>query len=316
MGTVPNPQRPTVIGMGVQGHTVSDRAARVAPAVFVVLWSTGFVVARYGTRDAGPLTFLAVRTAIAAAILFLLARLVREPGLTRPQVRWQWSVGVGIHAMYLGGVFVAIDLGLPSGVTALIAALHPVLTAVLGIFVLHEQLTKRHVAGVALGCVGVIAVVIERGGATHDIRVAALVAMAIGVLGMSVGTLVQRGVATGVPLLGGTAWQYVSTTVVLGAAAVAVEGWDITFTARTVWSMVWAVGVLSLAAILIMLWLLKRQAASKVSSLFFLTPALSTVEGAILFGERLGVLSAAGLFVAIVGVWLTTSTARVTSPRS
>ncbi len=316
MGTVPKNGGPTVIGMGAQGSGVADRAARMAPAVFVVLWSTGFVVARYGTKDAGPLTFLTLRTAIAALILFFFALAVREPRLHRVQVRWQWLVGVCIHAMYLGGVFVAIDLGLPSGVSALIAALHPVVTAVLGRMVLREELTGRHAVGVLLGCVGVLAVVVERGGATDDVRVSALLAMAIAVVGMSVGTLVQRGVATGVPLFGGTAWQYVSTTVVLGVAAVVAEGWQFTLTARSAWSMVWAVGVLSIAAILIMLWLLKRQAASKVSSLFFLTPALSTVEGAILFGERLGVLSGVGLVVAIVGVWLTTSGGGATSPRS
>jgi drug/metabolite transporter (DMT)-like permease len=280
----------------------------VAPALFVVLWSTGFIVARYGTKDAGPLTFLAIRTAIAAVILFGVARLMGEAKLSRDQIRIQWIVGAGIHAMYLGGVFVAIDHGLPSGVSALIAALHPVLTTVLGRVVLGENLNVRREVGVALGCIGVIAVVLERGGASDGVSTLALVAMGIAVIGMSGGTLIQRRTAVGVPLLGGTAWQYAVTTVILGIGAVVFEGWEFTVTARSLWSLAWAVGVLSLAAILIMLWLLHRQAASQVSSLFFLTPALSTVEGAILFGEELGVLSVVGLVVAIAGVWLATST--------
>lgn len=286
----------------------SQRATFVAPALFVVLWSTGFIAARYGTKDAGPLTFLAIRTAIAAVILFVLARLMGEAKLSRDQMRIQWIVGAGIHAMYLGGVFVAIDHGLPSGVSALIAALHPVLTTVLGRVVLGENLNVRRGVGVALGCIGVIAVVVERGGASDGVSTLALVAMGIAVIGMSGGTLIQRRTAVGVPLLGGTAWQYAVTTVILGIGAVVFEGWDFTVTARSIWSLAWAVGVLSLAAILIMLWLLHRQAASQVSSLFFLTPALSTVEGAILFGEKLGVLSVVGLVVAIAGVWLATST--------
>ncbi|MEY3290741.1 MAG: hypothetical protein RLY19_832, partial [Actinomycetota bacterium] len=85
------------------------------------------------------------------------------------------------------------------------------------------------------------------------------------------------------------------------------EGWDFTVTTRSMLSLAWAVGVLSIAAVLIMLWLLRRQAASQVSSLFFLTPAFSTLEGAALFGERLGVLAVCGLIVAVVGVWLATS---------
>ena len=297
------------------GAATSSRVAALAPGVFVLLWSTGFIVARYGTKDAGPLTFLTVRTAIAAGILFLLARVTREASLSWGQIRVQSLVGVGIHAMYLGGVFVAIDHGLPSGVSALIAALHPVVTTVLGRLLLGEDLSQRRILGVVLGCVGVLAVVIERGGASDEITSVALIAMGLAVLGMSGGTLIQRRSAVGVPLLAGTAWQYLSTTAILGVGAVVVEGWDFTLTTRSVMSLAWAVGVLSLAAILIMLWLLHRQAASQVSSLFFLTPALSTVEGAILFGEKLGVLSMIGLIVAILGVWLAT-TQRTTSQQT
>jgi drug/metabolite transporter (DMT)-like permease len=297
------------------GSAISSRVAVLAPGAFVLLWSTGFIVARYGTKDAGPLTFLTVRTAIAAGILFLLARVTREASLSWGQIRVQSLVGVGIHAMYLGGVFVAIDHGLPSGVSALIAALHPVVTTVLGRLLLGEDLSQRRILGVVLGCVGVLAVVIERGGASDEITSVALIAMGLAVLGMSGGTLIQRRSAVGVPLLAGTAWQYLSTTAILGVGAVVVEGWDFTLTTRSVMSLAWAVGVLSLAAILIMLWLLHRQAASQVSSLFFLTPALSTVEGAILFGEKLGVLSMIGLIVAILGVWLAT-TQRTTSQQT
>jgi len=290
----------------------TSRAVAIAPGLFVALWSTGFIVARYGTKDAGPLTFLAVRTAIAGGILFVLSRLTRETRLTREQIRVQWLVGAGIHAMYLGGVFVAIDHGLPSGVSALIAALHPVVTTVLSRVLLGEDLPRRRIVGVVLGCLGVLAVVFERGGAADGITAIALTAMAIAVLGMSGGTLIQRRHAVGVPLLAGTAWQYMATTVILGSGAVIFEGWDFTITTRSILSLAWAVGVLSLAAILIMLWLLHRQAASQVSSLFFLTPALSTVEGAILFSEKLGVLSVIGLVVAVIGVWLAT-TQRATS---
>jgi drug/metabolite transporter (DMT)-like permease len=278
-----------------------------APGLFVVLWSTGFIVARYGTQDAGPLTFLTVRTAIAAMILFGIARLAREARMPQRLVPVQLVVGVGIHAMYLGGVFVAIDNGLPSGVSALIAALHPVVTTVLGRVLLSEVLSRRRIVGVLLGFVGVIAVVIERGGAGDGVTSGALIAMTIAVLGMSAGTLVQRRYAQGTPLLAGTAWQYAATTVVLGVGVIAFEGWEFTVTTRSMFSLAWAVGVLSLAAILIMLWLLRHQGAGQVSSLFFLTPALSTIEGAVLFGERLGGLSVIGLLVAIVGVWLATS---------
>jgi len=281
---------------------------RLAPGLFVVLWSTGFIVARYGTRDAGPLTFLALRTAIAAAVLFALARAVGEARLTPAQVKGQAVAGIGLHAMYLGGVFVAIDHGLPSGVSALIAALHPVVTTVAARIWLDEPVDARRGLGVVLGTAGVVAVVAERGIAGDSVTAGALAAMAVAVVGMSVGTLWQRRIGAEVPLLGGTAWQYVSTTVALGVPAVVVEGVEFDVTAQSVASLAWAIGVLSVAAILTMLWLLRRQAAASVSSLFFLTPALSALEAAVLFSERLSGLAIVALVVALAGVWLTMRT--------
>lgn len=283
---------------------------RGAPALFVLLWSTGFIVAKYSTTDSGPLTFLAVRTAIAALILFAVSMAIGEERLTGIHVRWQSLAGVGMHAMYLGGVFVAVDHGLPPGISSLIAALHPVVTTVLARALLGEEVSRRRGFGVVLGLLGVVAVVVERGGAGDGVSSFALWAMAVAVVGMSAGTMVQRQRGTGTPLLSGTAVQYASTAGLLTVVAVVFEGWDIRWTTNTMFSLAWAVGVLSIAAVLIMLWLLKHQAASAVSSLFFLTPALSTVEGAILFGQQLGVLSVAGLVVALAGVWLATSTSR------
>lgn len=280
-----------------------------APVVFVLLWSTGFIIARYGTRDAGPMTFLFLRMIAASAILWIVAIVTGAPSLSTRDAKWSAVSGIGMHAIYLGGVFIAADLGLPSGLSALIAGLHPVLTSVLAVVILRESLQRRQWIGVSLGMAGVGAVVIERMGASDaTVATAALIAMAISVAGMSAGTLVQRGRGTSIPLLRGTAVQYAASAVVLGIGAVAVEGFEVEFTTRMILSLMWSIVVLSLAAILIMLWLLRRQAAVKVSSLFFLTPALSTIEGSILFGERLGALSVVGLGVALVGVALTTRT--------
>lgn len=281
-----------------------------APVVFVLFWSTGFIIARYGTRDAGPMTFLFLRMLAASVILWSVAVWTGAPVLSREQAMWAGVSGFGMHAVYLGGVFIAADLGLPSGLSALIAGLHPVVTSVLGVMLLGELLRRRQWLGVALGLGGVSIVVAERIGATDiEVRAAALVAMGVSVLGMTGGTLVQRARGRSMPLLRGTAVQYAVSAVVLGIGAVVVEGFEVEFTARLVLSLLWSIAVLSLAAILIMLWLLQRQAAVRVSSLFFLTPALSAIEGAILFGERLGALAILGLMVALAGVFLTTRTA-------
>jgi drug/metabolite transporter (DMT)-like permease len=273
----------------------------------VLLWSTGFIVARYATRDAGPLTFLAVRMVIAAGVLALVAAGTRSPRPSAVQTRWLVVSGLGMHAVYLGGVFIAIDLGMPSGVGALIAGLHPVVTALAARRVLHEQLVRLQWIGVGLGFLGVVAVVIDRLLA-HSTGLTgwALLGSGLSVLGMSGGTLVQRRYAAQAPLLWGTVVQYSASAVVLGIGAVVFERIDIRFTAQTWFALAWAVVVLSIAAVLIMLWLLQRQAAAKVSSLFFLTPALSALEGALLFGERLGPLAVVGLVVGLMGVALVT----------
>ena len=279
---------------------------RLAPGLFVLLWSTGFVVARYGTRDAGPFTFLAVRMIISAAVLWLIATASRAPRLERRHVSSSVVVGVFMHATYLGGTFFAISRGLPSGVSALIAGLHPVVTSFVGHWLLRERLRSLQWAGVACGLVGVIAVLVERSSVkTASITAVTVVAMTVAVVGMSVGTLVQRSRGRAMPLLRGTAVQYVAAGLVLVPLAIADEGWHMRMTLRNGLALAWAVGVLSIAAVLLMMILLARHAAAKVSSLFFLTPALSTIEGAILFSERLGALAVVGLFVALAGVWMT-----------
>ena len=279
--------------------------------MFVVLWSTGFVVARYGTEDAGPLTFLAIRLTIAAVVLGGIAAVTGMERPTRTQAIAAAVSGLGMHAVYLGGVFLAISWGMPSGIGALIAGLHPVITAVAGRGLLGERLAKLQWLGVALGFAGVIVVVTDRLLAkSTGLTFGALLAAGLSVLGMSAGTLVQRRYGHSTPLVWGTATQYIVSAAALGLAATLHTDEGFSSTAQSWFALAWAVFVLSIAAVLIMLWLLQRQAAAKVSSLFFLTPALSAIEGTILFGEQLGVLALVGLVVALAGVALTLRPAR------
>ena len=270
-----------------------------------MLWSTGFVVARYGTRDAGPLTFLCVRLATAGLLLWIFATFTSAPKISKQGLIFSINIGILMHAIYLGGVFVAIDNGLPSGLSALIAGLHPVATCVAARIFLKERLSGKQITGIFLGLAGVCAVVIEKledsnGGVTK----VAMIAMGLSVFGLTVGTLLQRAYSRNIPLLRGTAVQFLSSGLILLIAAIFREQWRIEFTTQTMLALTWGVLVLSLGAVLIMLVLLARHPAARVSSLFFLTPALSTIEGAILFGERLGWLAVAGLVMAIFGVRL------------
>ena len=282
-----------------------------APWLFVLLWSTGFVVARYGTRDAGPLTFLSLRLAIAAVVLAAIAAATGMERPTRRQLVIAATSGIGMHGVYLGGLFLASSWGMPSGIGSLIASLHPVITAIASRSILGERLRRVQWMGVALGFSGVVAVVVDRLLAKSvGLSFGGLLASGISVVAMSGGTLVQRRFGHSTPLVWGTATQYLVSAAGLGIVATVHSGEGFTSTPRFWFALAWAVVVLSIAAVLIMMWLLQREAAAKVSSLFFLTPALSTIEGAVLFSERLGPLAVLGLVIALAGVALTLRPAR------
>jgi len=307
------------LGKATEGRVASaarpSRAAAAAPWLFVVLWSTGFIAARYATDDSGPLMFLATRFVLAALVLGAFAVATGSARPTRHQLGAAAVAGLGLHAVYLGGVFLAISWGMPSGVSALIAGLHPVMTAVAARWLLSERLRPTQWLGVALGFAGVIAVVVDRLVAGADgLSIGAILAAVLSVSAICVGTLVQRRHGASTPLIWGTCAQYVASAAALMVAAGIHSSFGgdegLRLTQSTVFALAWSVFVMSIAAILIMLWLLQRHAAARVSSLFFLTPALSTVEGAILFDERLGALAVVGLVVALAGVALTLRPAR------
>ncbi|MCU1392796.1 MAG: EamA family transporter [Ilumatobacteraceae bacterium] len=283
----------------------------------MVLWSTGFVVAHYATEDAGPLTFLTVRLAGAGLLLWIAATVLKAPPIDRTQVRWATIAGLGMNALYLGGVFVAIHLGLPTGLSSLITGIHPVLTSIAARWVLRERIRRVQWIGIALGLAGVVAVVVDRLSANSaGVTAGALVAMGVSVVGMSAGTLVQRSRGATMPLLRGTAVQFATSAIVLGVGAVLNEHWRFHPSARLWFSLGWAMFVLSIASVLIMLMLLQRQAAARVSSLFFLTPALSTIEGAWLFREHIGAIVVVGLGISLAGVFLATRPPRPALARS
>jgi len=279
---------------------------RLTPWIFVALWSTGFVVARYSTNNAGPLSFLTVRMLCAAVLLYVIAKIVKAPKLARGSWSTSAIVGTCMHAIYLGGVFYAIKQGLPSGLSALIAGLHPVVTSVAGRVLLKEKLRRSQWVGVLLGISGVLVVVVDKvRDGLGDVTKPALIAMVISVIGMSTGTLVQRARGKEMPLVTGTAAQYVSAGAVLLVASSLFEEWEFNINTELVLALLWSVFVLSIAAVMLMMLLISRHSAARVSSLFFLTPALSAIESAILFGERLSPLALVALVVALTGVWLT-----------
>lgn len=271
--------------------------------VFVLLWSTGFLGAKFGLPFAEPLSFLGLRFAIASAILAMAALLLRRrwPGLR--SFRDQAMIGAFMHFVYLGGVFWGISLGAEAGLAALIVGLQPVATALLAMAVLGERLRGIQWAGMALGFGGVLLAVFRK----LDSDPGSLWAVAllfIGLAGVAVATILQKGRSGSTDVLTGNAIQFAAASLCCYALASAVETGQIAWTPQFVGALAWLVLVLSIGVVWLLYWLIRNGAASEVGSLFFLVPPVTAVFAWVLFDERLHPLDLLGLAITAVGVLL------------
>jgi len=277
--------------------------ARFAPALFVLLWSTGFVGAKYGLPYADPFVFLSVRILLAAALLFALAKLMKMPvRIGSTAVVRSGLIGFFLHACYLGGVFYSIAQGLPAGVAAVVTSLQPVLVSVLAVKVLGEKLRIGQMIGLLTGLIGVILVL----GPSIDAKIPtpAIVAILVALMGSTTATLLQKKMGADIPLISGTAYQYLFSGCVLGVIAIATQETSIAWNLRFTASFVWLVLVLSVGAILLLLWLLNTGSAASVSSLFYLVPPATALEAFFLFGEKVNTQGFLGIGITALGVWL------------
>lgn len=277
------------------------------PAVFVLLWSTGFIGAKLGLPHAEPFTFLAIRFALVVAILAGVAVATRAPWPADRRLVGHLAVsGLLVHAVYLGGVFAAIHRGLPSGLTALVVGLQPLLTAVAAGRLLGERVSPRQWLGFGLGLVGVAMVLSTRltgvrlDGFGWDALAFALAAL----LGITAGTLYQKRFCTGMDLRTGTVVQYLAALAGCLPAALLFETMAVEWAGEFVFALGWLVLVLSMGAISLLMTLIRLGEAARVASFFYLVPPVTAVMAWALFNEELSPLALAGMGVAVAGVAL------------
>lgn len=281
----------------------------LAPLVFVFFWSTGFVGARYGLPYAEPFTYLGLRMVIASGMMVALALVLRSGWPTSIAQAGHIAIsGLLIHAGYLGGVFFAIDRGMPAGISALVVGLQPILTAVVAPALLRERVIDRQWLGLALGFAGVAIVVVERMRANDSVEtssaLAADIAIFIALLSATAGTIYQKRYNSGMPLASGTAIQYSATAVAIGALAVTTETMEIDWTGRFLFALSWQVIVLSLVAISLLMILIRQNSVSRLSSYLYLVPPLTAIEAYLLFDERLSAEAIGGMALVAAGVAL------------
>jgi len=282
--------------------------ARLTPLLFVLLWSTGFIGAKYGLPYAEPLSFLVARYVLVIGLMSLLALAMRAPWPASPREALHIGVtGVLVQALYLGGVFVSIHRGLPAGISALVVGMQPLLTAALAGALLGERVSARQWAGLALGFGGVALVVGSKAsvdGVDGDALVHMLVPALAALLGITAGTLYQKRFCPRFDLRTGSVMQFLPSLILTLLVASQTETMEIEWTGDFVFALGWLVLVLSIGAISLLNLLIRSGSAVNVASLFYLTPPTTALIAWVMFDETLSALAIAGMAIAVAGVWL------------
>ena len=278
------------------------------PFVFVLLWSTGFIGAKFGLPYAEPLTFLSTRYVLVIIVMTLVALASRAPWpRSRRAAIHIATTGLLLHGLYLGGVFTAIERGLPAGVTSLVVGLQPVLTAVCAGAFLGERVTPRQWLGLSLGFIGVALVVGGRaqlGSMTTDALAAMLWPALLALVGITAGTLYQKRFCPQFDLRTGSVVQFVPTLIITLLIASQTETMTIDWQGEFVFALLWLVLVLSVGAVSLLNLLIRSGSATNVASLFYLTPPVTALLAWALFDETLSLMAMAGMAIAVTGVWL------------
>ena len=275
------------------------------PALFVLLWSTGFVGAKLGLPYCEPLTFLALRFVCVLVVLMPVCWLAHAAWPSAADAGRVAVAGVLIQAGYLGGVFTSIHQGMPAGVSALIVGVQPILTAVLGARVLGERTLGRQWAGLALGLAGVLLVVWDKM-TLAGVGIASVSLSVLALVSITAGTVWQKRYCAHVDLRTNSAIQLIAALALIAPLAALIETREVRWEPEFVFALAWLVFVLSLGAFFLLFLLIRRGAATRVASLMYLTPACAALLAWWLFGESFTLVSASGMALAVVAVWLVT----------
>jgi len=281
----------------------------IVPAAFVLLWSTGWIVARFAAQDAEVLTFLILRYLGAALILgsFALFTGAQWPG---SRAAWGHAVvsGILLHAFYLGGIWWAVSHGVPASISALLAALQPIMTAVLAPRLAGEQVRPAQWLGIVLGFIGILIVLAPSlASVSADQLNHVLLALSINALGMlslTLGTFYQKKFLPSGDLRTVTFVQFLGSAVATLPLAYLLEDMRVGWSLNTILSLAWSIGALSVVSIALLLQLIRRGEVARAAQLIYLVPPAAAVQAFFFFGETLNLVQIAGMFVTCVGVAL------------
>ena len=285
--------------------SLSILITRWAPLMFVLLWSTGFIAAKFALPYIEPFNSLFIRMLATLVVFAILIKIFKAGNITAIQSIHQMVVGSLVHAAYLGGVFAAIKLEMPAGLAALFVGLQPVLMALMALTFLSERLSFKQWFGLLLGLLGVCIVLLQGQGLENiNISMAALVAVTISVFGISIGTMYQKRYGVGVNLLTGSFFQYLAAAIWMGLLTFTFEQQEIVWHPHLIGALIWQVFGMSIIAILLLMHMIHEGKTTQVASYFYLVPPVTAIEAWWLFDESLTPIAIAGMLIAIYGVYL------------
>lgn len=295
----------------MSGNHPSEAWVRAMPVVFVLIWSTGFIVARFGMPHAPPLSFLSVRYALSIAcfVPWILIAKVAWPQ-SREQVLHLSVTGVLMHAGYLGGVWLAVKAGMGSGLSSLIVGFQPVLTAIWLAYSMRgsEQpgVSRRQWLGLFLGFVGLLMVVWRKltlGTPLDHVTPANMAFALTALLSITVGTLYQKRFVQPCDVRSANTVQLLAALVVSLPLAL-METEAMRWNTELAGAMAWSVLGLTLGGSSLLYMLIQRGAAASVTSLMYLVPPTTAMMAWVLFGEAITLATVLGTALTAVGVSL------------
>lgn len=286
----------------------SSLLLRSLPGIFIFIWASGYVVAKYGLPYAEPLTFLCMRYLGVILFMLTLAVIMRAPWPARSAWAQIAVAGILMQAMYLGGIWCAVKLGMPAGLAALIANTQPILTAVMGPLI-GERIRGKQWLGLAFGIMGVGLVV------ANKISVVSLSPVSVGLatmalLAMTTGTLYQKKTCPSFDVRTGQVIQFGASLLVTLPFALLLETQTVQWTPQFFAALAWSVFVLSGVGISVLYILIRHGEATKVTSYMYLVPAVTAAMAWLMFGEKFTATAAAGMAIALAGVALVVRPAR------
>ncbi|MUI54656.1 DMT family transporter [Aliivibrio fischeri] len=278
---------------------------KVIPFLFVILWSSGFIGAQYGLQFAEPATFLFIRMCISIIIFIPLLCIFNSVLPKGKDALHSFISGFLIHGLYLGGTYQAINLGMSSGLSALIVGIQPILTAIILISFQKQRLLFIQWIGLSIGFIGISLVVQgNMNWINTEHKYLAYGFAFIALFGITLGTLYQKRYCKNTDLIGSTVWQYIAALLIFLPIALFKENMAVTWNIQFIFGVMWLVLVVSVAAVLLLLYMIKQGSSSSVASIFYLVPPMTTLQAWIVFNEQFSLQEAIGFTLAAMAVYL------------